>query len=155
MKKNFLPISLDIAGQKILIIGGGKDAFKKLEILRRFDANVKVVAFKVCDEIKNSGVVYYETAYRKEILKGYLMLYSCSNNPELDHQILQDGKEMGVLVNIHDKPELCQFVSPAIYRNGKITVAVGSNGEDVHESIRLRNIIQEFLPKISTKIKDI
>jgi len=145
MKKNFLPISLDIAGQTILIIGGGNDAFKKLEILQRFNADVEVLALKVCDKIKNSGVVYYETAYQKELLKGYLMLYSCSNNPELDLQIVEDGKEMGVLVNIHDKPELCQFVSPAIYRNGKITVAVGSNGEDVYESIRLRNTIQEFL----------
>jgi len=145
MKKNFLPISLDIAGQTILIIGGGNDAFKKLEILQRFNADVEVLALKVCDKIKNSGVVYYETAYQKELLKGYLMLYSCSNNPELDRQIVEDGKEMGVLVNIHDKPELCQFVSPAIYRNGKITVAVGSNGEDVYESIRLRNTIQEFL----------
>ncbi len=147
MKKNFLPISLNIAGQKILIIGGGRDAYKKLEILKRFDADIEVVALNVCDEIKNSGVVYYETAYRKELLEGYLMLYSCTNNHELDRQIVKDGKDMGVLVNIHDKPALCQFVSPAIYRNGKITVAVGSNGEDVHESIRLRNTIQEFLTK--------
>jgi siroheme synthase (precorrin-2 oxidase/ferrochelatase) len=52
---------------------------------------------------------------------------------------------MGVLVNIHDKPELCQFVSPAIYKNGDITVAVGSNARNVYESIRIRNEIQEIL----------
>jgi siroheme synthase-like protein len=73
------------------------------------------------------------------------MLYSCTNNQELDQQILFDGKETGVLVNIHDKPELCQFISPAIYRNGNLSVAVSSNGEDVYESIKLRNIIGEFL----------
>ena len=86
-----------------------------------------------------------ETAYRKELLQGYLMLYSCTNNGQLDQQILADGKEMGVLVNIHDNTNLCQFVSPAIFQNGKITVAVGSNAEDVYESIRIRNIIEEFL----------
>lgn len=145
MNKNFLPISIDIASQKILIIGGGKSAFKKLQILQRFNAEVEIVALKVCDQIKQSGVKYVETAYKKELIKDYLMLYSCTNNYELDKQILADGKELGVLVNIHDKPELCQFVSPAIYQKGKITVAVGSNGEDVHESIRLRNVIQEFL----------
>ncbi len=145
MKKNFLPISLNIEGQKILIIGGGSDAFKKLKILQRFGADVEILALNVCDEIRNSGVKYFERAYHKEVLQGYLMLYSCTNNHELDKQILADGKEMGVLVNIHDKPELCQFVSPAIYKNGKITVAVGSNGEDVYESIRLRNKISEFL----------
>ncbi len=145
MEKNFLPISIDIAGQKILIIGGGNSALKKLKILQRFDANVEVLALNICREIKDSGVKYFETEYHKKHLQGYLLLYSCTNNYELNKQILSDGIEMGVLVNIHDKPELCQFVSPAIYKNGKITVAVGSNGEDVYESIRLRNKISEFL----------
>jgi siroheme synthase-like protein len=145
MNKNYLPISIEISNQKILIIGGGGSAYKKLKILQRFNANVEVIALEVCDEIKASGVRYLETAYRKELLKGYLMLYSCTNNEMLDIQILEDGKEMGVLVNIHDNPKLCQFVSPAIFQNGKITVAVGSNAEDVYESIRVRDLIGEFL----------
>lgn len=145
MKKNFLPISIDISNQKILIVGGDQSALKKLKILQRFGAEVEVLALKVCREIKESGISFYEKNYHKNHLKGYLMLYSCTNNPELDQQILLDGKETGVLVNIHDKPELCQFISPAIYRNGNLSVAVSSNGEDVYESIKLRNIIGEFL----------
>lgn len=145
MNKNFLPISIDIFNQRILIVGGGKSALKKLKILQRFNAWVEVIALEICDEIKQSGITYFETAYKKELLEGYLMLYSCANNPELDGQILEDGKEMGVLVNIHDKPEMCQFVSPAIYKNKNITVAVASNAENVYESIRLRNSIETFL----------
>jgi siroheme synthase-like protein len=145
MKKNFLPISIDISNQKILVIGGGESAYKKLKILQRFNAQVEVIALEVCDNIKNLGIKYFETAYRKELLKGYLMLYSCTNNDELNIQIVADGKEMGVLVNIHDNPKLCQFVSPAIFQNGKFTVAVGSNAENVYESIQLRNKIGEFL----------
>lgn len=145
MNKNFLPISIDISNQKILIIGGGTSALKKLKILQRFDAQVDVLGLSICDEIKQMDVDFFETAYNKELLRGYLMLYSCTNNPGLDLQILADGKEMGVLVNIHDKPELCQFVSPAIYKNKNITVAVASNAENVFESIRLRNSIEAFL----------
>ena len=152
MKKNFLPISIDISNQKILIIGGGNSAFKKLKILQRFDAEVEIIAINVCAEIKQSGVKYVERGYEKSLLKGYFMLYSCTNNYELDKQILADGKEMGVLVNIHDKPDLCQFVSPAIYKDGNITVAVGSNAENVHESIKIRNEIQEFLKTRKYKI---
>lgn len=145
MKKNFLPISIDIANQKILIIGGGQSALKKINILKRFNAEIEILAINVCDEIKLLGVKFYESEYRREFLKGYLMLYSCTNNPEVNKLIVADGKKMGVLVNIHDEPELCQFVSPAIYKNGNITVAVGSNGEDVFESIKIRNSIQKFL----------
>jgi precorrin-2 dehydrogenase/sirohydrochlorin ferrochelatase len=152
MNKNFLPISIDISGQKILIVGGGESAYKKLEILRRFDAEVEIIALDVCAKIKQSGVKYVERGYEKTLLKGYLMLYSCTNNLELDKQILADGKEMGVLVNIHDNPALCQFVSPAIYKDGNITVAVASNAENVHESIRIRNEIREFLKGKNNKI---
>lgn len=143
MKKNFLPISINIAGEKILIIGGGADAFKKLRILQRFDAEVEVLAPDVCQEIKDSGVKYIEEAYDKKFIKGYLMLYSCLNDDKTDRQIVNDGKEAGVLVNIHDKPAFCQFISPAIYRRGNISVAVSSNGENVYESIRIRDLIKE------------
>lgn len=145
MSKNFLPISIDISGEKILVIGGGLEALKKIHILKRFDADIEVLAPEVCHEIKNSGVKYTEAEYDKKYLKGYLMLYSCINNHERNRQIVKDGREAGVLVNIHDKPALCQFVSPAIYRSGKITVAVGSNGEDVCESIRIRDLIKDKL----------
>lgn len=143
--QNFLPIAIDIANQKILIVGGGQSAYNKLKILQRHNAEVEILAIDVCDEIKNSGVKYMQAPYHKSYLKDYLMLYSCSNNAELDRQIEKDCREEKVLVNIHDKPSRCQFVSPAIYRHGNISVAVSSNGENVYESIRIRNLIKDKL----------
>ena len=154
MKKNFLPIAINISGEKILIVGGDQSALKKLQILQRFGAEVEVLAKEVCPEIKQSGITFFEEAYHKKFLNGYLMLYSCTNNETLDRQIEDDCHEVGVLVNIHDNPALCQFVSPAIYRNGNISVAVSSNGEDVYESIKIRNEIQNFLAGKRTKEND-
>ncbi|HZL08426.1 MAG TPA: NAD(P)-dependent oxidoreductase [Prolixibacteraceae bacterium] len=148
MTRKFLPISIDISDRKILIIGGGQSALKKIRILQRSGAQLEVVAENVIDEVIATGIVCYRKKYEKSDLKAYLMLYSCTNNEILDQQILEDGKEAGVLVNIHDKPALCQFVSPAIYQDGIITVAVSSNAENVYESIRVRNLIQEFLENI-------
>jgi precorrin-2 dehydrogenase / sirohydrochlorin ferrochelatase len=145
MKKNFLPIAIDISGEKILIVGGDQGAVKKLNILQRFGAEVEVLAKYVCPEIKQSGIVYYEREYHSDCLQNYLMVYSCTNNETLDLRIAEDGRAAGVLINIHDKPSLCRFISPAIYRNGNISVAVSSNGENVYESIRLRNFIQDYL----------
>ena len=145
---NYLPIAIDISSQKILIIGGGESALKKIRILQRFNAQMEVVAETILEEILSSGITCHQKLYDKSDLKGYLMLYSCTNNEELDRQIAKDGKEAGVLVNIHDKPSLCQFVSPAIYQQGNISVAVSSNAQDVYESIRLRNVIQEYLENL-------
>lgn len=153
MTKNYLPISIDISDQKILIIGGGQSALKKIGILQRFGANLEVVAENIIEEILSSGITCFQKQYEKSDLKGYLMLYSCTNNEALDRQIALDGLEAGVLVNIHDKPSLCQFISPAIYKDGNITVAVSSNSLDVYESIRLRNLIHKYLENFkNTKI---
>lgn len=145
---NYLPISIDISGQKILIIGGGQSALKKIRILQRFDAHLEVLAENIIEEILVSGIAWTKKTYEKKDLKGYLMVYSCTNNETLDRQIVDDAKEAGVLVNIHDNPSLCQFVSPAIYQDGNIRVAVSSNAEDVYESIRIRNLIQEYLENL-------
>ena len=148
MEKNFLPISIDISDQKILIIGGGQSALKKIRILQRSGANLEVVAEDIVDEVYATGVACHLKKYESSDLKGYLMLYSCTNNETLDRHIAQDGREAGVLVNIHDNPTLCQFVSPAIYQDGNISVAVSSNAENVYEAIRLRNLIQEYLENL-------
>ena len=153
MAKNFLPISIDISDSKILIIGGGQSALKKIKILQRSGAQLEVIAENIIDEVYETGVVCFKKSYEKSDLKGFLMLYSCTNNETLDRQIASDGREAGVLVNIHDNPALCQFVSPAIYRDGNISVAVSSNAENVYEAIRLRNQIQEYLENLkNTKI---
>ena len=148
MKKNFLPISIDISSSKILIIGGGQSALKKIRILKRFDANIEVIAENIINDVQESGVVCIQKSYEKSDLPGYLMLYSCTNNESLDRQIAQDGREARVMVNIHDNPALCQFDSPAIYQDGNISVAVSSNAENVYEAIRLRNLIQEYLENL-------
>jgi len=153
MDRKFLPISIDISSSKILIIGGGQSALKKIKILQRSGANLEVVAENIIDEVYGTGIVCHRKSYEKSDLKDYLMLYSCTNNESLDRQIAQDGREVGVLVNIHDNPALCQFVSPAIYQDGNISVAVSSNAENVYEAIRLRNLIQEYLENLkNTKI---
>jgi len=153
MERKFLPISIDISTSKILIIGGGHSALKKIRILQRSDAQLEVVAENIIDEVYETGVVCIRKSYEKSDVNGYLMLYSCTNNESLDRQIAQDGREAGVLVNIHDNPALCQFVSPAIYQDGNISVAVSSNAENVYEAIRLRNLIQEYLENLkNTKI---
>jgi len=145
MQRKYLPISLDITNQKILIIGAGKSAFSKATILKRFDADLEFVALEVCDEIIAAGWPVKQKAYEADDLDGYMVVYSCSNDQKLDCQIRRDAKAKGVLCNIHDKPKMCQFVSPAVYQYKNMTVSGASNGVDVYKSIKLRNHLREYL----------
>jgi len=143
-KKQFLPIAIDVTDKKILIIGGGEDAYKKLKILQRSTNLIEIIAPKIISWIKNSGIVYHEQQYHKNFLKDYYLIYSCVDDPSFVKQLIRDCRDVNVLLNVHDQPEFCEFVSPAIYKRENISIAVSSNGEDVYKSIQIRNQLKDY-----------
>jgi len=154
---NFLPVSIDIERESILIIGGGHVAIHKIESLEKFTQNIKVIALQVVDEIRERGFIdIIEKAYEPRDLKGHLLVYAATNNHELNSQIRADALNYRCLVNVVDKPSNCDFISPAIYKKEPMTVAVSSNGENVYAAINWRNKIRELgengeLPEVKTK----
>lgn len=145
LNRTYLPITYDVTGKTILILGGHSSALKKIRILSAYTDRFHVVARDVCDDIKKAGIPYVEKSLEAKDLDGFQILYSCTNDRDLNHQIVQWGHERGMLVNIHDDPELCDFVSPAIYKEKNITVAVSTNGEDSLQAISIRNKLKQFL----------
>ncbi|WP_430813572.1 precorrin-2 dehydrogenase/sirohydrochlorin ferrochelatase family protein [Carboxylicivirga sp. RSCT41] len=155
---NFLPININIEDETILIIGGGKVAIHKIESLERFTQKIKVIAKEVVPEIRDrSFIEIVEKPYESDDLNGHLLVYAATNDTVLNTQIRNDGHQRRCIVNVVDKPENCDFVSPAIYKQDKISVAVGSNGENVFAAIHWRNQIRDLAEKgiiRTTKSKD-
>jgi precorrin-2 dehydrogenase / sirohydrochlorin ferrochelatase len=142
---HFLPISINVDGKKILLIGGGRIAFHKIGFLKPFANNISVIALEILDEIKAIGCEFKEKPYEKSDLNGAFMVYACTNIIELNRQVKADAESMGILTNVVDNPKLCDFVSPAIYKHNNIAVAVSSNAQNVYKSIEVRNKIKEIL----------
>lgn len=142
---NFLPVCLDITDKNILFIGGGKVCLHKLKTVILYTYNIRVLAPEISDEISAYEVELVRDFYRVEYLEGASIVYACTNNRELNLRIKDDCKKMNILVNVCDDPENCDFISPAIYKDGNISVAVSSDGKDVKKSVSLRNSIREIL----------
>ena len=141
----FLPISINIIGKKILLVGGGRIASHKIQFLEQFTRNISVVALEVCETIKEKGYSFKEKPYEKSDLEGAFLVYACTNISGLNQQIKTDAESLGILTNVVDNPGLCDFISPAIYKRDHITIAVGSNGQEVHHAIAVRNKIRETM----------
>jgi precorrin-2 dehydrogenase/sirohydrochlorin ferrochelatase len=141
----FLPISINITDKKILLIGGGRIANHKIGFLEQFTSNIEVVALEVIGAIKSKGYQYKEKPYEKSDLEGAFLVYACTNITELNQRVKADAESLGILTNVVDNPKLCDFVSPAIYKHDHITISVGSNAQEVHRSIAVRNKIKELL----------
>jgi precorrin-2 dehydrogenase/sirohydrochlorin ferrochelatase len=145
----FLPISIKLTNKKILVIGGGRIANHKISFLEQFTQNISVVALDVCDELISKGYSFNKKPYQKSDLEGAFLVYACTNIRKLNQQIKLDAESLGILTNVVDDPSLCDFVSPAIYKRNHITIAVGSNGQEVRRAIAIRNKIRESLEKDS------
>lgn len=148
----YLPISFNISKKKIIMIGGGKVAVHKLSSLLKFTTDITVIAPEINNEIKNDRRLNCICKiYEKSDLLNFNLVYACTNKRDLNAEIKEDANLMGLLVNVADDPELCDFISPAIYKNENLTVAVGSNAKDVKAAIRIRNWIKEKLDKNEIK----
>lgn len=150
----FLPISLNVTDKKILMIGGGKIATHKATIMKRFVENVTVVAPEINPEIEALGYTIIRKEYEPTDLDGFFLVYVVTDNHELNASIKKDAEQRGILTSVCDAPLLCDFVSPAIHKEGHITVSVGSNAQNVYQSVDIRNQIRELFENGTIKIRD-
>lgn len=144
---NFLPVSINITGKRILIIGGGKVGYHKATILHRFTDKATIISPQFHEGFDSLPFDRIEKPYEKDDLKGAFLVYVCTENEALNAQIKADAESLSVLTSVCDNPVLCDFVSPAIYKDEHVTVAVSSNARDVYQSIDIRDQIKELVEK--------
>ena len=149
---DYLPITIRIASANILIIGGGKVATHKAQILSRFTDSATVIAKEISDDIKALPFRAIEKEFEPSDLDGVQLLFVCTGDHDLNHSIKQLASERGILTSVCDDPSVCDFISPAIYRDDNITIAVGSDSKYVKRSIRIRDRIKELIENDTLRI---
>jgi uroporphyrin-III C-methyltransferase/precorrin-2 dehydrogenase/sirohydrochlorin ferrochelatase len=141
----FLPVSLNIEVKKVLNIGGGKVALHKIRLLQRFKVGLTVIGEKIDPQIKVLSLSFFEKKFEATDLKDFFLVYVCTNNRQLNATIVALCHEKNILVNVTDDPDSCDFVSPAIYKKGHLSVSVASNAQNVKRSIEIRNFLSGVL----------
>ncbi|MDR2679357.1 MAG: bifunctional precorrin-2 dehydrogenase/sirohydrochlorin ferrochelatase [Tannerella sp.] len=141
---NFLPVSVNITGRKILIIGGGKTGYHKATLLSRFTDRVTVVSPDFHEGFGDLPFELVRKEYERTDLEGAFMVYICTGDEALNARIKNDAGTLNVPASVCDSPALCDFISPAIYKEGDMTIAVSSNARNVRRSIAVRDRIRQL-----------
>lgn len=145
--KVFLPLNIRIDDKKILFVGGGNIAMHKIQTVELYTRNITVVAPEIHDELKNKGFELVCKEYEETDLDGFFLVYAATDNIEVNQRIKRDAAARGIMVNVVDNRELSDFISPAIFKDEEMTIAVSSNGQNVKKAVALRNRIREMLKK--------
>ena len=67
-------------------------------------------------------------AYEAAHLEGAVLVFAASGNEALDRRVAEDARRLGIPVNAVDRPELCDFFTPALVNRAPVAIAIGTEG---------------------------
>ncbi len=158
MSYAYMPVSLSLTDQTCLVVGGGPIALRKIETLMDHGGNVTVVAPEAEEKIQyfaDSGKIKLEKrAYQAGEAANYRFVISASDDMDLNRQVSDDSHGGGALVNVVDKPSLCDFIFPAVIRRGHLSTAISTDGKAPFMSGHIRKILEDIFPSHWKKLMD-
>ncbi|WP_407533747.1 TSUP family transporter [Elizabethkingia miricola] len=161
MSNSLYPIFVKLETLSLLVIGGGKVALEKLDsvLINAPQTSVKLVAKEIIPEVKAlqeeyKNIVLEQRAYTYADFDTADLVIAAVNDLVVAEQIRNDAHVKGVLVNIADKPELCDFYLGSIVRKGELKIAISTNGKSPTIAKRLREILTETIPDEVDEVLD-
>lgn len=147
------PVFLKLEQLSLLIIGGGNVALEKLNaVLANAPAtSIHLVAREISKEIHElaqqfSTISLEQKAYEATDLNGTDIVIVAVNDIPLAQQIRNDAKERGLLVNVADKPALCDFYLGSIVQKGSMKIAISTNGKSPTIAKRFKEVLNDIIP---------
>ncbi len=128
----YYPIYLDLNGRKALVVGGGAIAEGKALQLIAAGAHVTVVSPILTDELRSAVVRgeinHREGSFIEEDLHGVYLVISATNDRKVNEQVANAAAARGILFNVVDQPDLCNFITPALVTRGDLQISVSTAG---------------------------
>jgi precorrin-2 dehydrogenase / sirohydrochlorin ferrochelatase len=126
------PLCLNISDRLCVVIGGGGVAERKVRGILAAAGRVRVVSPVITPGLAEMAVrqaiEWRRQMYSTPDLDGAFLVFAATNNPEVQQVIRLDAKAAGLLLNVADAPEWCDFQVPATIRRGELTLSVATNG---------------------------
>ena len=139
------PINLKIDDMKVVIIGGGKVAYRKCTNFLAFNKKVLVVSndfIEEFNEIKNQ-IEMIRDNYNEKYIKDAFVVIAATNNKEVNKHIGMYCREHGKLVNVVDDAELSNFTVPSFVKRGDLLLSVSTGGKSPSLSSKIRKDLEE------------
>ncbi|MDX1936087.1 MAG: TSUP family transporter [Flavihumibacter sp.] len=153
IKNNLYPVFLKLEHLNVLLVGGGNVALEKLQSLLRNTptATVTIVAPFIrpalLEFIKEYDNCFTQVKpYEEKDLDGKQLVICTTDNPELHKTIKAAANAKGLLVNVADTPELCDFYLGSIVQKGNLKLAISTNGKSPTAAKRIKEVLTQALP---------
>lgn len=129
---NAFPIFMRVEGEVVVVVGGGDEALAKARLLAQSSAALRIVSAEpeplLLDWIVANGAEHIRAPYDPLHLDDAVLVFAATGDEDLDRRISEDARRAGVPVNAVDRPDFCDFFTPAIVNRAPLAVAIGTEG---------------------------
>jgi precorrin-2 dehydrogenase/sirohydrochlorin ferrochelatase len=158
---NLFPIFVKLESLTTLIVGGGNVGLEKISAILRNSPNAPVilVARTIHPDIhllsqKHPNVTLIERNFRLWDLWSADIVLLATNNRETNQTILKFAKGRGLLVNVADTPDLCDFYLGSVITKGELKVGISTNGKSPTIAKRFREFLEDAIPEEINELLD-
>lgn len=148
------PVFIKLNELHTVLIGGGPVGLEKLTAIlgNSTQARITVIAKEIIDELKDFAAEYplvdiKQKAFEPHDLNTANLVVAATNDNILNVEIREAAKLRGLLVNVADKPELCDFYLGSIVQKGDLKIAISTNGKSPTIAKRLKEVLNESIPE--------
>jgi precorrin-2 dehydrogenase/sirohydrochlorin ferrochelatase len=142
----YYPIYLDIRDRNCLVVGGGSVGTRKVETLLECGAKVMVVSIDAAEKLKKFSdrnvIQLKERAFQSADLDNMFLVIGATDSEALNFEIYAAARRRGVLCNIADRPEACNFILPSIVNRGDLIIAISTSGKSPAFAKKLRKQLE-------------
>jgi uroporphyrin-III C-methyltransferase/precorrin-2 dehydrogenase/sirohydrochlorin ferrochelatase len=148
---HYFPAFFDLSAQKVLVVGGGEVALRKLALLSRTGAKVTVVAPRILPELNahaaagKIGIVLRE--FVPDDLDGARLVIVATSRRAVNRWIAALSEARGIPVNVVDDRDASRFIVPALIDRDPVLVAISTGGTSPVLARRLRERLEALIPK--------
>ncbi|MEK9939559.1 MAG: siroheme synthase CysG [Methylotenera sp.] len=154
-----LPIFFNITDRLCVVIGGGDVATRKVSMLLKANAAVKLISPEICAELKAladaNKIQFVQADYHSDALAGACMVIAATDDEAVNELVSLDAKALNIPVNVVDAPALCTFTMGSIIDRSPVVIAISSEGNAPVLARYIRSKIETMLPAAYGRIADI
>jgi uroporphyrin-III C-methyltransferase / precorrin-2 dehydrogenase / sirohydrochlorin ferrochelatase len=151
LQVNYFPVFFDLAGQKVLIVGGGEVALRKISLLERTGASISVVAPQAAPAIVQRAAAGALTLAVREFVPGDLdgarLVIVATPRRAVNRWVANLSESRNIPVNVVDDAQASRFIVPAIIDRDPVLVAISTGGASPVLARRLRERIESLVPQ--------
>lgn len=157
---SLFPMFMKLEGRQVLVVGAGNVGEQKIDGLLGTGARLRVVALEASAAVREwacQGKIELDLRpYTNDDLHGAFLVVVATASRTLNERIYHEAQRLGVLCNVVDVPDLCDFFYPSVVRRGDLQIAVSTAGQSPSLAQKIRQQLEkQFGPGYGTWVSEL